>query len=169
MKRLLLVLTLGMMVLAFTGCPGGAGDEIVVIIEDPDVNGTIEPDTSDKPPVDKPPTDKPPTDKLPTDTSTTEKRMSLSAAVRLLMRDVERADVKRFKKHVASLSKAVDGIKVRDGERKRALNLFSIKLRTLEREADKLKGDELTPELRIKAQAILEELEDLAHRIEGRE
>jgi len=163
MRRFVLLVILGMAMGA--GC-AEQGKEIVVIIEDPTFNSdTLVADTSTDT------THRPPKDTTTPPPTTHQKRMSLSAAVKLLEHDLERGDARRLRRHIASLEKAVQAEMERSPgtARKRALNLFSIKLAGLTRSLAKIKGEDIPASARPGLAPTVEELAALARRIEGRD
>lgn len=152
------------------GCDGeGKDDAIVVIIEDATIG-----DTNVDHPRDtiKPRSD---TTVIPRDTGIAVKppvekrKMTLTGAVALLKLDLERKDSQRLLKHVTSLAASVENelSKPLSSERKRALNLFSLKLSSLKREVTLLKLDKDIPSTKVvMLESKIEELESIARRIE---
>ena len=165
MKRIMLILALGMMIAGFTGCPKDDGD-IVVIIEDPtynhDGNGDERPprDTTDEPRPPRDMTEKPPRIEA--------REMSLSAALTLLKRDVERGDLTRLKRHTDALEQAVSAQyeQSKSSSRKRTLNLISAKLRGVKKILEGIEKDEMPESVRLELEVEIGEISSLAERLE---
>lgn len=172
MKKLLLILTLGAILAALTGCPKEEGSEIVVIIEDPtfDGSGNGSGDGSDSTLISADTADTPP----PRDTSrrppvTEVRRMSLTAAVGMLERDLSRGDLERLKRHTGALSEAVSKEleRAKEGSRKRTLNLLTIKLRNFKRSLEDIEGKKIPEEEKPILEETVKELSSLAERVKG--
>ncbi len=99
------------------------------------------------------------------------RKTTLTGAVALLKLDLERKDSGRLLKHTASLITSVEKelSKSLSSERKRALNLFSLKLSSLKREVTLLNPDKDIPSTKVPMlESKIEELESIARRIENK-
>lgn len=113
--------------------------------------------------------------------------MSLTGAVVLLEHDLSRGDAKRMLRHIDALGDAVaaalekieaaeagegePGVIKTEGEggkRKRVLNLFLLKLWSLKRSVKEFEENGIPEEERERIGPIIEELDALARRIEGK-
>jgi hypothetical protein len=113
--------------------------------------------------------------------------MSLTGAVVLLEHDLSRGDAKRMLRHIDALGDAVTGelerieaaetskdkpgvieVEKEGGNRKRTLNLFLLKLWSLKRSVKEFEEKGIPREEREKIRPVIEELDSLARRIEGK-
>lgn len=126
-------------------------DEIVIVIEDPDLSRPSERQDSTE-----------------FNGRERDRTTSLTGVVRLLSRDLESGEIRMLLRHADLLSRALE--KELEGsmsrQRRRVLNLFYLKLGNLKRQVQDLKAD-IPPTQRIRLASLLDELQSLAQRIEG--
>lgn len=154
-------------ILGIYGCTGKENDDIVVIIEDATWNDTNSHSSDDSGSHGSSSTSTTTTRKPPSDRRT----VSLSGAVRLLKNDLESEDAKTLNRHCEVLLKTVETEikKSSDQERTRILNLFYVKLSGFKRNVDTFKAQKIPPTERIGLTSVLDDLSNLAKRIEGRD
>jgi hypothetical protein len=103
--------------------------------------------------------------------------MSLTGAVALLEHDLSRGDAKRMLRHIDALGDAVSaeleklestGEDKPGGQRKRALNMFLMKLWGVKRAVKDFEKEGIPEEDKENIQSLIDELDALARRIEGK-
>lgn len=161
-RKIIFIVFFTCIVAGIAGCGSRGSDEIIVIIEDPG----IPTDTASTPPIHTPTSAHSSTTQTPPATRT----MSLTGAVVLLKNDLETGNARIMVSHCEALLETVESESASaQGERKRTLDLFYLKLSSLKRAITSYEEDGIPPPLRGEFAPQLDELHELARRIEGRD